>query len=147
MFGKGCAYVAYNVSMWYVRILPLKYTAVYTFISCVPKWLIIFLQKLEERLSVFKKRVYSQDDEQKWIKILVPAMMSSEESEDEENIIYVKDLPWRASIVKEFFSDLDKQFEATKSAQARRQTKSRISSACVSQRQPPLGMPSWALNQ
>ena len=102
MFGKGCANVAYNVSMWYVRILPLKYTAVYTLISCVPKWL-IFLQKLEERLSVFKKRVYSQDDEQKWIKILVPAMMSSEESEDEENIIYVKDLPWRASIVKEFF--------------------------------------------
>ena len=52
------------------------------------------------------------------MKVLVPAMMSSEESEDEENINYVKDLPWRASIVKEFFSDLDKHFEATKSAQA-----------------------------
>ena len=75
----------------------------YTFISCVPKWLITFLQKLEERFSVFKRRVYSQDDEQKWMKILVPAMMSSEESKDEENIIYAKDLPWRASIVKEFF--------------------------------------------
>ena len=72
------------------------------FISCVPRWLTTFLQKLEERLSVFKRRVYSQDDEQKWMEILVPAMMSSEESED-ENIIYVKDLPWRTSIVKDFF--------------------------------------------
>ena len=41
------------------------------------------------------------------MKVLVPVMMSSEESEDEENINYVKDLPWRADIVKEFFSDLD----------------------------------------
>ena len=80
------------------------------------------------------------------MKVLVLAMMSSEESEDEENINYIKDLPWRANIVKEFFSDLDKQFEATKSAQAKRQTKRRIQSPITSQRQAPLGMPSWALN-
>jgi hypothetical protein len=59
-----------------------------------------FMQKLEERLSIFKKRVYNQDDQQKWMKVLVPGMISSE---DEENINYVKDLPWRASIVKDFF--------------------------------------------
>ena len=41
--------------------------------------------------------------------MLVPAMMSSEESEDEVNINYVKDLPWCANIVKEFFSDLRQQ--------------------------------------
>ena len=86
--------------------------------------------------------MYNQDDQQKWMKVLVPVMMSSEESEDEENINYVKDLPWRADIVKELFSDLDKQFEATKSAQAKRQTKSRVPSACISLRQAPVGMPS-----
>ena len=85
---------------------------------------------------MFKKRVYSQDDQQKWMKVLVPGMMSSEESEDEENVNYVK----------EFFADLDKQFDATKSAQAKRQTKSRMPSVCVSWRQAPLGMPNWALN-
>ena len=80
------------------------------------------------------------------MKVLVPAMMSSEESADEENVNYVKDLPWRASIVKEFFSDLDKQFAGTKSAQAKRQTKSRIASVSVSYRQAPQGIPTWALN-
>ena len=38
------------------------------------------------------------------MKVLVPAMMSSEESADEENVNYVKDLPWRASIVKEIWT-------------------------------------------
>ena len=78
------------------------------------------------------------------MRVLVPAMMSSEESADEENVNYVKS--WRASIVKEFFSDLDKQFEGTKSAQAMRQTKSRIASFSVSYRQAPQGIPTWALN-
>ena len=36
------------------------------------------------------------------MKVLVPAMMSSEESADEENVNYVKDLPWRDSIVRVF---------------------------------------------
>ena len=91
--------------------------------------------------------MYNQDDEQKWLKVLVPAMMSSEESDDDENVNYVKDLPWRASIVKEFFADLDQQFVGTKSAQAKRQTKYRVPSAIASQREAPLEMPSWALDQ
>ena len=52
-------------------------------------------------------------------------MVSSEESgsEQEDNVNYVKELPWRGSIVTEFFYDLDEQYAATKSSQARRQTK------------------------
>ena len=56
-----------------------------------------------------------------WYTAAMMPQVSSEESEDEENINHVKDLPWRANIVKEF---LDKQFKATKLAQAKHQSKS-----------------------
>lgn len=104
------------------------------------------LQKLQERLSIFKKRVYDKQDEDKWKKVLIPAMVSSEESgSGEDNINYVKQLPWRGSIVTEFFYDLDEQYAATKSSQARRQTKRRLPSATGSSRPAPSDVPTWAL--
>ena len=57
------------------------------------------------------------------MKVLIPEMVSSEESGEEDNVNYVKELPWRASLVSDFFYDLDEQYSTTKSAQARRQTK------------------------
>ena len=68
------------------------------------------LQKLHERQAVFKKRVYQKDDREKWQKVLTTEMISSEESdpdeEDDRAVNYVKTLPWRADIVKNFFYDL-----------------------------------------
>ena len=94
---------------------------------------------------MFKKRVYGKEDKEKWSKVLITDMMSSEES-DEENINCVKPLPWRSAIVEEFFYDLDEQYISGKSAQAKRQTKERIQGSVPSSRSPPAGMPRWALN-
>ena len=48
-------------------------------------------------VECIQEKVYNQDDQQEWTKVLMPAMMSREESEDEENINYIKDMPWRAN--------------------------------------------------
>ena len=52
--------------------------------------------------------------------------MSSEESgtEDDEDVLIVKDLLWRSNIVDRFFQNLDEKEE--KSSQAKRQSKKRI---------------------
>ena len=51
------------------------------------------MQKLEERVSAFKKRQYKAKDQQKWSRILTTDFMSSEESgsEDGEEINIVMD--------------------------------------------------------
>ena len=73
-------------------------------------------------------------------------MMSSEDSDEEENVNFVKPLPWRSAIVEEFFYDLDEQYVSGKSAQAKRQTKDRVQGTEPSSRTAPEGMPRWALN-
>lgn len=103
---------------------------------------------------MFKRRVYEKEDKDKWLKILVPDMMSSEEStedndQDDEDgnegdVNYVKILPWRARVVQDFLYDLDGQYSSGKSAQAKRQTKARVSSTELSTRPVPDGFPSWA---
>ena len=83
------------------------------------------MQKPEERVSAFKKRRYEAKDQQKWSRILTTDFMSSEESgsEDGEEINVVMELPWRSSLVDEFFQSLDSQLMSEKSAKAKRQTK------------------------
>ena len=71
-------------------------------------------------------------------------MISSEENGDDEKN-YVKELPWRAPLVKNFFDDLDEEYFSSKSAQAKRQTKARESSSQLSSRPTPEGMPAWAI--
>lgn len=59
------------------------------------------------------KRVYEKEDKEKWLKILVPDMMSSEESDvDDDDVNFVKILPWRANVVQDFLHDLDHQYSA-----------------------------------
>lgn len=102
------------------------------------------MQKLQERMSVFQKRKYSDVDKKKWLKVLVPEMMSSEDSGDDEKN-YVKPLNWRSPLVKNFFTDLDQEFHASKSAQAKRQTKGREIASEDSSRPVPTGIPGWAI--
>lgn len=72
-------------------------------------------------------------------------MMSSEESDvDDEGDAYVP-LPWRASIVDEFFYSFDEQFHSEKSPQAKRQTKPRLKGTNESVRSIPTSMPAWAV--
>ncbi len=63
------------------------------------------LQKLQERQSVFSKRTYNGSDKEKWQKVLIAEMMSSEESEDDK--ILVKSLPWRSNKVRLMLSTIN----------------------------------------
>lgn len=103
-----------------------------------------------ERQSALKKSSLDQKTKEKWSKVTVADFMSSEESasgEDGEDVIMVKQLPWRAEKVDNFFYQLDQKSKENKTPQARRQRKARIISDQSSDRHRPdqeEKFPSWS---
>lgn len=88
----------------------------------------------------------TEKTKEKWSKVLIPEVISSEESENEnDDSVFVKPLPWRANIVNDFFAQLDSKIMETKSVQAKRQRKQRIVSTTESTRETPPGLPKWAV--
>ena len=86
-----------------------------------------------------------QKDRDKWGKVLVAEMMSSEESDEgNEEVITLKPLPWRA--VSSLFHRLDGKVEQSKSTQAKRQRKRRVEGSDYSLRSRPVrsSVPDWA---
>ena len=73
-------------------------------------------------------------------------LISSEESDDENDTIVVKPLPWRAPKVADFFKKLDVIIDEEKTSQAKRQRKDRVLSSLESSRPKPVagGFPKWA---
>ena len=74
-------------------------------------------------------------------------MMSSEESGDsdeEDNKIIVKPLPWRSSRINNFFQSLDQMSKEGKSPQSLRQMKKRILGSPSTRMRPVGQFPSWA---
>ena len=108
----------------------------------------LFVQRLEERQSEFKRLSYSDGDRVKWEKVLTSQMISSDESEtdDDKAVLVVNELEWRSDRVTNFFVKLDSAHEDRKSEQAKRQTKPHIRNGTTSTRVAPLNLPSWALN-
>ena len=91
----------------------------------------------------------SPKEKKKLKKVLVAEAMSSEESDDEnEEVITVKPLPWRAEKVSSFFHCLDNKMKQSKSTQAKRQRKQRIEGSNYSLRLQPVGtsIPEWAFD-
>ena len=82
------------------------------------------LQKLQERQAVFKRLSYDERDREKWKKVFHVNFMSSEESDDGEDI-EVRPLSWRSDRVTTFLHSLDDKARDNKSPQARRQMKTR----------------------
>ena len=83
----------------------------------------------------------------KWEKVLTSELISSDESEvddDDKAVLVVKKLAWRSDRVTNFFAKLDSAHEDRKSEQAKRQTKPRIHKGIVSTREAPAHLPSWA---
>ena len=78
--------------------------------------------------------------------MLVPKMMSSEESDVEnDDVITVKPISWRAERVRTFLHRLDNKVTTAKSAQSKRQRKHRIESSENSNRVKPATLPDWAV--
>ena len=107
-----------------------------------------YIQRLAERQSEFKKMSYTDGDRVKWEKVLITELISSDESETEEDkaVLVVKELTWRSDKVSSFFMKLDNAHDARKSEQATRQTKPRIRKGITSNRPAPSHLPSWAIS-
>lgn len=105
-------------------------------------------QKLREREAFFQKSHMAEREKEKWIKVFVSEMISSEDSDsgsnsDTEQVLIVKPLPWRAERVAKMFRDLDGKISGEKTAQAQRQRRKRILGTNASSRSPPSDVPLW----
>ena len=86
-------------------------------------------------------------EKEKWAKVLIPKMISSEEDndDDDEDVFVIQPLPWCSTAVDNFFKSLDAHSKGQKMKQAVRQMKSRVIGA-PSNRSKPLEktIPNWA---
>ena len=110
--------------------------------------LCFIIQRLAEQESAFKNMSYSEIDRQKWRKVLIADMISSDSSgvEDTIPVLVAKEIPWRSHKVTNFFDKLDNFHEDLKSEQAKRQTKRQIRRGKVSSRGMLDGIPKWAIS-
>ena len=96
----------------------------------IPYYGVFFdVQKLSERTVALKKMKFTKkSDADVWMKIMCLEMMSSDESDmDEDDEVYhVCSLPWRKEAVKRMFNTLDNEALNVKTQQAKRQMKRRI---------------------
>lgn len=84
----------------------------------------------------------------KWLSVLKLDFMSSEESatEDEEEIIIVRPLPWRSTRYDTILRGVDDIVRKEKSPQARRQMKKRVLGVASTRPKPSSkDIPTWAL--
>ena len=108
----------------------------------------LLIQKLTNRLAALERSTVNDHQKSKYLAVLVPEFMSSEESgEDSENedTYTVRAIPWRSSRVDNLFDQLDGEVLRSMSKQSKRQLKKRILSEEHSDRPIPSGkFPSWA---
>ena len=67
-------------------------------------------------------------EKEMWVKILTLELVSSEESgtDDGEEVLIIRPIPWRSARVCHMFRELDRQSLTNKSPQSRRQMKRRV---------------------
>ena len=73
---------------------------------CVIQFKNVLFQKLNERRATLKKSTLPEQEREKWVKCFVTDLIASEESDDENDLIVVKPLPWRATRLTDFFQKL-----------------------------------------
>ena len=100
-----------------------------------------------ERESKLNKMSYSDGDHDKWRKVLVKQLMSSDEfsTEDNQAVFIVKALSWRSDKVTLFYEQLDSVRNACETEQACHQTKNLVHKRVLSHRLAPSGLLNWAV--
>lgn len=94
-----------------------------------------------------KNKKLTEEQRQKWLKVMRNDFMSSEESGDDDSII-IRRLPWRSRYVDTMFEKIDKYAKSKKSSQAKRQLKTRKVAADPSTRLPPAtDVPEWSIHE
>ena len=107
--------------------------------------LYVHIQKLQDKTAVFNKLKLSAKDKEKWERVLISDIMSSEDSCSDNDDVFIKEIPWRSQIVDTFRSKLDEKVWELKSPLAKRMRKERKVSKNVSERDIPSGIPKWAI--
>lgn len=94
---------------------------------------------------MFKKSNVADKEKEKWMKAFVPELVSSEESNSDEDVIMVRPLQWRSEKVTSMFYRLDEKIESSKTTQAKRQKRRRVLGTECSARPQPPGVPKWTV--
>lgn len=109
---------------------------------------ISFMQKLNERKAMMAKGKFKEGerDMQVWKSLMTIEIMSSDESGEEEGeeILLVHALPWLSETVTQFKMSLDHEIISSRTPQARRQMKKRLT-GCPSKRPVFGNLPTWAI--
>lgn len=91
----------------------------------------------------------TQEQREKWLSVLKNEIMSSEESdmdEDGEEIVTVHPLPWRSEYCTRMFGKIDKFVTHHRTPQGRRQMKQRKIGASSTRSPPAEGeLPDWSV--
>lgn len=85
-------------------------------------------------------------DREAWEKVMTLDMISSEDSgtDDGEEVLVVRPLPWRSARVSHMFQEVDRQNLKDKSPQSRRQMKRRVLGENSDRPQCTSELPQWA---
>ena len=81
------------------------------------------IQKFQDRTAVFHKLKLSAKDKEKWERVLIIEVMSSEHSCSDSDDVFIEEIPWRSQIVDTFISKLDDKVWELKSPLAKRMRK------------------------
>jgi len=124
------------------------------FILCAV--MISYMQKLNRRRTALQKtKAITEEVKAKWKPCMVLELISSEESEWEEDndgtaykVFYTRPLPWRAKKVDDVFNALDRKAKKDASQKSHMMTFS-CQEGLVSDRAKPegLGLPNWVFKQ
>ena len=86
-------------------------------------------------------------EKEKWAKVLMPDMISSEDDngDEDEDVFVIRPLSWHSTAVDDFFKSLDAHSKGQKTKQAVRQMKNRVLGAPSSCPKPlDKTIPKWA---
>ena len=115
---------------------------------CMTWCLYIHIQKLKRRQAALAKTTaLSPAQKDKWSVVLKAELMSSEESEADENgpVFVVRPLIWQADKVSEFLMNLDRKYTKHQSRKSSQMTVKRNKGVPSDREKPTQGVPEWAL--
>lgn len=105
------------------------------------------LQKLNSRKVTLKKTgAIPSKEKPKFLEAIVPELMSSEDSEDDDGSFVVRPLPWRSSKISEILFALDEKHDRKRSRKSRMMKFQRLEGLPSERPQPIAGtVPNWCI--
>ena len=104
------------------------------------------MQKLNARKATLQKTSSIPDKEKpKWMKYLVPELMSSEDNEDDGSFV-LHQIPWRSQKANDFITSIDTKYDTKRSKKSKVMTAERIPGTYSDRPKPAEGtLPLWTI--